>query len=139
MRTNPMTFMQSSKRYLSIVFASLFMLTSLISIQAQAAMVGTGEVIEQQQLTVDRAELKTMLQDEAVQEKLASMGVSPDQVDQRIDSLTADELAYFNTQLDEAPAGAGVVGVIVLFLVIFIITDMLCATDIFSFIHCINR
>ncbi|WP_442909174.1 PA2779 family protein [Halopseudomonas sp.] len=134
-----MTFMQSSKRYLSIVFASLFMLTSLISIQAQAAMVGTGEVIEQQQLTVDRAELKTMLQDEAVQEKLASMGVSPDQVDQRIDSLTADELAYFNTQLDEAPAGAGVVGVIVLFLVIFIITDMLCATDIFSFIHCINR
>ncbi|GAA6130359.1 PA2779 family protein [Halopseudomonas sabulinigri] len=134
-----MTFMQSSKRYLSVVFAALFMLTSLISVQAQAAMVGTNEVIAQQQLTVDRAELKGMLQDEAVQEKLASMGVSPDQVDQRIDSLTADELAYFNTQLDEAPAGAGVVGVIVLFLVIFIITDMLCATDIFSFIHCINR
>ncbi len=134
-----MTFMQSSKRYLSIVFAALFMLTSLISVQAQAAMVGTDEVIAQQQLTVDRAELKGMLQDEGVQEKLASMGVSPDQVDQRIDSLTADELAYFNTQLDEAPAGAGVVGVIVLFLVIFIITDMLCATDIFSFIHCINR
>nr|WP_092288364.1 PA2779 family protein [Halopseudomonas sabulinigri] len=131
--------MQSSKRYLSVVFAALFMLTSLISVQAQAAMVGTNEVIAQQQLTVDRAELKGMLQDEAVQEKLASMGVSPDQVDQRIDSLTADELAYFNTQLDEAPAGAGVVGVIVLFLVIFIITDMLCATDIFSFIHCINR
>ncbi|MEH6566319.1 MAG: PA2779 family protein [Halopseudomonas sp.] len=134
-----MTFMQSSKRYLSIVFAALFMLTSLVSIQAQAAMVGTDEVIAQQQLSVDRAELKGMLQDQAVQDKLASMGVSPDQVDQRIDSLTADELAYFNTQLDEAPAGAGVVGVIVLFLVIFIITDMLCATDIFSFIHCINR
>ncbi|WP_442909002.1 PA2779 family protein [Halopseudomonas sp.] len=131
--------MQSSKRYLSIVFAALFMLTSLVSIQAQAAMVGTDEVIAQQQLSVDRAELKGMLQDQAVQDKLASMGVSPDQVDQRIDSLTADELAYFNTQLDEAPAGAGVVGVIVLFLVIFIITDMLCATDIFSFIHCINR
>jgi len=27
----------------------------------------------------------------------------------------------------------------VLFLVIFIITDMLCATDIFSFVKCINR
>lgn len=134
-----MTFMQSSKRYLSIVFAALFMLTSLVSMQAQAAMVGTDEVIAQQQLTVDRAELKGMLQDQAVQERLASMGVSADQVDQRIDSLTADELAYFNTQLDEAPAGAGVVGVIVLFLVIFIITDMLCATDVFSFVNCINR
>jgi len=135
-----MTFMQSSRRYLSIVFAALFMLTSLVSIQAQAAMVGTDEVIAQQQLNVDRAELKGMLEDQAVQDRLASMGVSADQVDQRIDSLTADELAYFNTQLDEAPAGAGgVVGIIVLFLVIFIITDMLCATDVFSFVNCINR
>ncbi|MBA6421613.1 PA2779 family protein [Pseudomonas neustonica] len=131
--------MQSSKRYFSIVFAALFMLTSLVSIQAQAAMVGTDEVIAQQQLNVDRAELKGMLDDQSVQDKLASMGVSPDQVDQRIDSLTADELAYFNTQLDEAPAGAGVVGIIVLFLVIFVITDMLCATDVYSFVNCINR
>ncbi len=134
-----MTFMQSSKRYFSIVFAALFMLTSLVSIQAQAAMVGTDEVIAQQQLNVDRAELKGMLDDQSVQDKLASMGVSADQVDQRIDSLTADELAYFNTQLDEAPAGAGVVGIIVLFLVIFVITDMLCATDVYSFVNCINR
>lgn len=134
-----MTFMQSSKRYFSIVFAAPFMLTSLVSIQAQAAMVGTDEVIAQQQLNVDRAELKGMLDDQSVQDKLASMGVSPDQVDQRIDSLTADELAYFNTQLDEAPAGAGVVGIIVLFLVIFVITDMLCATDVYSFVNCINR
>ena len=134
-----MTFMQSSKRYFSIVFAALFMLTSLVSIQAQAAMVGTDEVIAQQQLNVDRAELKGMLDDQSVQDKLASMGVSPDQADQRIDSLTADELAYFNTQLDEAPAGAGVVGIIVLFLVIFVITDMLCATDVYSFVNCINR
>jgi hypothetical protein len=31
-----------------------------------------------------------------------------------------------------------VVGIIVLFLVIFIITDMLCATDIFSFVKCLR-
>jgi len=31
----------------------------------------------------------------------------------------------FNANLDEAPAGAGILGVIVLFLVIFIITDLL--------------
>ncbi|MGS7337782.1 PA2779 family protein, partial [Enterobacter kobei] len=47
--------------------------------------------------------------------------------------------AQFNQQLDQAPAGAGVVGIIVLFLVIFIITDMLCATNIFNFVKCINR
>ena len=77
----------------------------------------------------------------SVQEKIASMGVSPDQVEQRINSLTADELAYFNAQLDEAPAGAagGILGVIVLFLVIFIVTDMLCATNVYKFVNCINR
>ena len=35
-----MTFMRTTKRYLSIMLTALFMLTSLASIQAQAAMVG---------------------------------------------------------------------------------------------------
>jgi len=132
----------TARRYLSILMAALFMLTSMASLHAQAtqaAMVGTHEVIAEEQLSVDRDQLKAMLDDEAVQDKLASMGVAPEQVEQRINSLTAEELAYFNSQLDEAPAGAGVLGVIVLFLVIFIITDMLCATNIFRFVNCINR
>ena len=130
------------RRYLSIFRAALFMITSMVSLHAQAsqaAMTATHEVIAQEQLGVDRDQLKAMLDDDAVQDKLASMGVSPEQVEQRINSLTGEELAHFNAQLDEAPAGAGVVGVIVLFLVIFIITDMLCATNIFRFVNCINR
>ena len=133
-----MTFMRSTKRYLSILLTALFMLTSMASLQAQAAMVGTGEAVAQQQLSVDRAELKAMLDDQDVQAKLASLGVSQDQVEKRIDSLTADELADFNSQLDDAPAAAGVVGIIVLFLVIFIITDMLCATNVYSFVNYVN-
>jgi alkylation response protein AidB-like acyl-CoA dehydrogenase len=130
------------RRYLSIFMAALFMFTSMVSLHAQAsqaAMTATHEVIAQEQLSVDRDQLKSMLDDQAVQEKLASMGVSPEQVEQRINSLTADELAHFNAQLDEAPAAAGIVGIIVLFLVIFIITDMLCATNIFRFVNCVNR
>ena len=106
---------------------------------AQAAMIGTPEVVTEQQQQVDRQQLLTMLDDQEVQKKLESMGVERDQVEKRINSLTAAELAQFNQQLDQAPAGAGVVGVIVLFMVIFIITDMLCATNIFNFVNCINR
>ncbi|PCC98748.1 hypothetical protein EAO82_10640 [Halopseudomonas pelagia] len=131
--------MQSTKRYMSIMLTALFLLTTVTSVHAQASMIGTQEVITNEQVSVDREALKSMLSDEAVQEKMASMGVSPDQVEQRINSLTADELAYFNAQLDEAPAGAGILGVIVLFLVIFIITDLLCATNIYKFVNCINR
>lgn len=106
---------------------------------ANAAMIGTGEVLTEQQQQVDRQQLLSMLDDQQVKDKLLAMGVERDQVESRINNLTSSELAQFNQQLSEAPAGAGVVGVIVLFLVIFIITDMLCATDIFSFVKCINR
>lgn len=106
---------------------------------ANAAMIGTGEVLTEQQQQVDRQQLLSMLDDQQVKDKLLAMGVERDQVENRINNLTSAELAQFNQQLSEAPAGAGVVGVIVLFLVIFIITDMLCATDIFSFVKCINR
>jgi len=106
---------------------------------AQAAMIGTPEIIAEHQQQVDRQQLLTMLEDQDVQKKLVAMGVERDQVEQRINSLTPAELAQFNQQLDQAPAGAGAVGIIVLFLVIFIITDLLCATNIFNFVHCINR
>lgn len=106
---------------------------------ANAAMIGTGEVLAEQQQQVDRQQLLSMLDEQDVQEKLLGMGVDRSQVEDRINSLTTAELAQFNQQLSEAPAGSGVVGIIVLFLVIFIITDLLCATNIFNFVKCINR
>jgi predicted transcriptional regulator len=106
---------------------------------ANASMIGTAEVLAGQQQQVDRQQLLNMLSDQGVQEKLQSLGVPQDQVATRINSLSNAELAQFNQRLQEAPAGSGVVGIIVLFFVIFIVTDMLCATDIFSFVKCINR
>ncbi len=130
------------KTFFRRLAASLAVFHMLVVVQvpmANAAMVGTPEVLYEQQQQVDRQQLLGMLEDQGVQEKLQGMGVDRAQVAERINSLTNAELAQFNQQLSEAPAGAGVVGVIVLFLVIFIITDMLCATNIFSFVKCINR
>lgn len=133
------TSMNPVMRRLAAITA-LFHLLLVVQIPAaNAAMVGTHEVISEQQHKVDQEQLMAMLDDEQVKEKLVSMGVDRDQVESRIASLTPAELAQFNQQLDQAPAGAGVVGIIVLFLVIFIITDMLCATNIFNFVKCINR
>ncbi|MBD9503327.1 PA2779 family protein [Pseudomonas sp. BGr12] len=102
---------------------------------AQAAMVGTGEVLQAQQQQVDREQLLKMLDDQGVQKKLQSMGVERSKVEQRIKSLSNEELAQFNQQLDEAPAG-GIIGIILLFLLIFVITDLLCITHIFTFVRC---
>ncbi len=110
------------KRVATMLAALHLLLVAQVPL-AQAAMIGTPEVVAEHQQQVDRQQLLTMLDDQDVQKKLEAMGVERDQVEKR----------------DQAPAGAGVVGVIVLFLVIFIITDMLCATNIFNFVNCINR
>ena len=125
-------------RRLAAVLAVFHVLMVVQVPLASAAMIGTVEVLAQQQQQVDRQQLLSMLDDQGVQDKLQAMGVERSQVEARIGNLTSAELAQFNQQLQDAPAG-GIVGIIVLFLVIFIITDMLCATDIFSFIKCINR
>lgn len=132
-------FNHSWSRQLAAVLAVLHLLVILPMPAANAAMLGTAEVLaEQQQQPVDREQLRAMLDDQGVQKQLTALGVEPAQVAERINSLTPTELAQFNQQLNEAPAG-GFIGIIVLFLVIFIITDLLCATDLFTFVKCINR
>ncbi|MHA7808711.1 MAG: PA2779 family protein [Marinobacter adhaerens] len=125
-------------RYVSFFMAMMMALGSVWSASATAGMVGTGEMIGQQQVQLDRQELISMLDRQDVQAKLADLGVSQDQVKERIQNLTPAELADFERQLAEAPAGQDVVGIIVLFLLVFIITDMLCATNIFPFVNCIR-
>lgn len=133
------TLMRPAMRRLAAVTALFHLLLVAQIPAANAAMIGTPEIIAEQQHQVDQKQLMAMLDDQQVKDKLVAMGVDRKQVESRIASLTPAELAQFNQQLDQAPAGAGVVGIIVLFLVIFIITDMLCATNIFSFVKCINR
>ena len=129
-----------NRRLASVLIASQFAFLAQMPL-AQAAMIGTPQAMQEQQLPqhrpVDREQLRAMLDDQQVQQKLESLGVPREQVEARIASLTPAELQQFNQRLEQEPVG-GWVGIIVLFLVIFIITDMLCATDIFSFIKCIN-
>lgn len=129
-----------NRRLASVLIAGQFVFLAQMPL-AQAAMIGTPQAMQEQSLQqhqpVDQAQLRAMLDDKQVQQKLESLGVPREQVEARIASLTPAELQQFNQRLEQEPTG-GWVGIIVLFLVIFIITDMLCATDIFSFIKCIN-
>lgn len=133
--------MQSIRVYLRQI--SLFMILAMglattWSTTAVAGVVGTGDVLTEQRAEVDRQSLTTMLERQDVKEALSTMGVDQSELESRIQSLTPSELADFNDQLAQAQVGEGVVGVIVLFLLVFIVTDMLCATNIFSFINCIR-
>ena len=106
---------------------------------AFAAMTSTDSVLEQEQRSVERAELLEMLDRAAVQAQLQELGVDADAAKQRVAAMTDEEIRRLNGHLAEMPAGGDVLGVALVVFIVFIITDMLGATDIFPFVHPINR
>lgn len=102
---------------------------------AQAAMVGTAQVLAAEQGRLDRDKLASLLEREDLQRQLSALGVDVQHAKARVAGLTDAEVAQLNQRIAELPAGGNALGVILLILIIFIITDALGATDIFPFVH----
>ncbi len=111
------------------------LLTLMPLLPAQAAMIGNEQIVSQSQSQQTRDSLQQLLEQEAARQQLQAWGVSPDQIKSRIDSLTENELARINQQVHDLNAGGGVLGILLVIFVVFVITDVIGATDIFPFIH----
>lgn len=105
-----------------------------VTLPVQAAMVTTPEVLQSQQAEYDRQQLVELLDREDVQKQLLDYGVAPETVKDRVSKMTDTEVAQLNEQIADMPAG-GILGAILLIFVVFVITDVIGATDIFSFIR----
>lgn len=121
-----------------IVIAFLLVM-SVQSVTANAAMVSTDTIIQTENQQYTKSQLLQKLESAELQQQFLDMGVDPQEIQQRVASLTPDEISQLNANLDSQPAGEGVLGLIGLVFVVLVITDMLCATDVFSFVNCINR
>ena len=110
----------------------------LAATTASAAMVDTSVTISEYSLAEDKAALKSALDRDDVRERLLDLGISIDDVDARIDALTADELASLKANMDDMPAGSGALGLLALLVLIFFITDIIGVTDIFPFVNPAN-
>ncbi|MBC7717085.1 MAG: PA2779 family protein, partial [Pseudorhodobacter sp.] len=74
--------------------------------------------------TLDRADLAAALQ---------ARGVSVDALRDRVASLTDAEAAQLMAQIDRAPAGADILGVIFTVFIVLLVTDILGLTKVFPF------
>lgn len=128
--------MHSLRRPIAVLLSMLLALMPLLP--AQAAMIGNQQIIEQHQQSQTRDSLQQMLNQQAARQQLQALGVSPEQVSNRIDSLTDSELARINQHVDTLDAGGGVLGILLVIFIVFVITDVIGATDIFPFIHPVN-
>lgn len=131
------------RSWLTRLLIGLMVVVSMQATNLQAAMIATETVLQTDTPTYaqsfNHAELLEALESEALQQQLTEMGVDPQQLEERIASLTAAEISQLNAQLEAQPAGEGFIGLLALIFIVFIITDALCATDLFNFVHCINR
>jgi len=116
----------------------LVVCTGLFSGYVQAKMVPTATVISSDGQQYDQQQLLSALASDELKQQLQELGVDTGQLNDRIASLTAEEVQQLNAELSEQPAG-GIVGVLLTIFVVLVVTDMLCATDVFAFVKCINK
>ena len=114
----------------------VLMMVMMLSLQtpAYAGMVGTGTVIAHQQAVMDRGQLLTALNREDVREQLISMGVDPKAAQERVASLSDEELRTVADHVQDLPAGGDVLGVALFVFLVLLFTDIMGYTHVFPFV-----
>lgn len=118
-----------------LLFLCTLLLVLLPATPLMAGMLDTNTLITAAGADADRAALVHRLGSEELRSALARMGVDPAAAQVRVDRLTPAQVADLNARLDQLPAGAGVLEVVLIVFVVFVITDALGITDIFPFVR----
>lgn len=100
---------------------------------ASAGLVETDRVVPSSQSFPDRDRIRAFLAREDVRARLQGWGIDADAAKARVAALTDEEVGQIAGRLDELPAGAGVLEVLLTVFVILLITDILGFTKVFRF------
>jgi len=128
-----MKLIQKAKRVLAGLMAVLML--SVTVNQAQAAMISNQAIVQQ----LDRQQAVALFDRADVQEQLTQLGVDSELAKSRVAAMSDAEIAQLNQHLADQPAGQDILGLAFMVFVVFVITDMLGATDVFPFVKNINR
>lgn len=114
-------------------FTGLFLIVSLLfATTVQAGFVNTEQThaLQQQQQLLSAVEQQ--LAQDSVRKALATLGVGESEIQARIAALSPAELAQVHTQLEQLPAGAGIVEVVGVVFIVLVILELVGVTDIFN-------
>jgi len=123
--------MKSISRTLGVCATLFAVTTASVSMPAMADIVDTQTLAAQADLQMQRDDVRVLIARDDVRGALAGYGVSPADLDARVNNLTQGELLQIQQQLDNLPAGGSAVGVVFGIILIFILLDLLGATDVF--------
>lgn len=116
-----------------------FSFLSVIVAPLQAAMVGTADMLQQQDRDLAREKVVSFMERQDVANYLNALGVDADEAKARVSTMTDDEVAMLADKIDQMPAGGDAVGflvaVAIILFIVLVITDMIGVTDVFTFIN----
>ena len=124
---------------LAMIMAVVMLVASMPLGAAQAALVGTGQIVEKSAIDADRAHIAAFLSREDIRRQMQAMDVNAEEAARRVAMMSDAEVRDVAARIGKLPAGqatvAGeVLGVLLVIFIIFVVTDLLGATDIFPFI-----
>jgi hypothetical protein len=128
--------MKLFQKYISALLSAALIIMPLSN--TQAALVSNDQVINHAQSGNTKSELIRSINRSDIKQQLTAMGVNPADIENRINMMTAEELALLNQHIDKLPAGGDILGVVLVVFIVFVITDVIGATDIFPFIKPVN-
>ncbi len=117
----------------TVVVLSLFALVGMGYITAASAVIiGTGDAIRSAERQAYIAEIDRWMAHDVISKQLSELGVDAGEAMTRAKAMTHEELAMLVEQLDQLPAGGGVIEVIGIVFVVLLILELVGITDIFK-------
>lgn len=108
-------------RWIALTLATLIAFAGVFQSTAMAGIVGTNELLAEEQAEVDRAKLLESLERDEVQEQLVAYGVDPAEAQERVANMTDEEVQELAMDIDAMPAGGNVSLVTVLLIVLLVV------------------
>lgn len=109
----------------------IFVITSAVIPAVEAKMIDTTAYMNQEAAAA-RGELASFMAREDVREKMAALGVNPDDAANRIAALTDQEVSQLQNRIDELPVGSGVLAVLGIVLVVLIVLELVGVINVFN-------
>ncbi|MBA2780233.1 PA2779 family protein [Billgrantia kenyensis] len=130
--------MKTLRRFLSpLLILALVLGTASVSVSAAPLpagdLVSTQAALSAERGDADRERIHEILSRTEVQDQLIAQGVDLAEVDARVAALSDEEARQMAEQLEQLPAGASVVGALLVVFIVLLVTDILGLTNVFPF------
>ncbi|MGH1536936.1 MAG: PA2779 family protein [Gammaproteobacteria bacterium] len=99
---------------------------------AVAGIVATDSFLTEQTVQQDRENLRTLMSRDEVRSLLESNGLTIQEAQERVDSLTDKEVSQMAKKFDELPAAGNAAVVVLVIALVVIILELAGITDIFT-------